>query len=428
MPLYSFDVFDTCLVRNLAQPSDIFLIVAEKFRANLEPILGPNYRAVFRDIRSRAEITAREKSPHQDITLSEIWSELVQEMPVIDRTDGIAAELEAERAALKPNPAILQQIRHLEEHGKRIIYVSDIYLTAPQLADLLKGVGFPVDDGTVYTSGEIGLLKKTGDLFRHVLEKEDCRARDILHTGDNDVADIARPRALGLKVRHVTQTRLTPLEDGILQQAGSRDALFFSRLAGEMRRMRLDGADRGDGTAHEYVSAFLGPVLFLFGRWMSERAAADNVQRLCFMSRDLYRLHRMALQMPRHFSAIDCRYFYVSRRSVNLPSLSDITPEELGRILYSGTPKPLASILELFELDPTEAGEEIAELVRKDGESSMLCDPEMEQRLIALLCQPPLRERIAALCENRRRAVHAYMDQEGLFGPERTALPISAGN
>ncbi|HGE6052906.1 TPA: hypothetical protein ACGG7T_003579, partial [Vibrio cholerae] len=58
----SFDIFDTAILRNVIEPTDIFTIV-EKFKG----IKG------FANKRIRAELKARKNSNEEDITIDEIY-------------------------------------------------------------------------------------------------------------------------------------------------------------------------------------------------------------------------------------------------------------------------------------------------------------------------------------------------------------------
>jgi hypothetical protein len=79
--LPSFDVFDTCLVRRYAFPTDVFLAVAEEFRSALAPSFGADYRVAFRDARVEAEERAVRAAEGEDVTLHEIWMVLTSMLP-----------------------------------------------------------------------------------------------------------------------------------------------------------------------------------------------------------------------------------------------------------------------------------------------------------------------------------------------------------
>jgi hypothetical protein len=74
----SFDVFDTCLTRRVAMPTDIFLECSHTMSelVGRHPTLA--FEEEFRWARDRGEQLARQESPYEDVTLSEVWEKTRQ--------------------------------------------------------------------------------------------------------------------------------------------------------------------------------------------------------------------------------------------------------------------------------------------------------------------------------------------------------------
>ena len=53
----------------------------------------------------------------------------------------------------------------------------------------------------MYVSSEYGKTKRTGNLFREVLEEEGMEGREgeVLHIGDHYISDYLNPRNVGMK-------------------------------------------------------------------------------------------------------------------------------------------------------------------------------------------------------------------------------------
>ncbi len=80
--IHSFDVFDTCLVRNVAAPSEVFfnlgLQVGEKAK-----ISDPRHFAEdFATWRMEAEARAFKNTSRVEVTLEEIWIQLHPMLPL----------------------------------------------------------------------------------------------------------------------------------------------------------------------------------------------------------------------------------------------------------------------------------------------------------------------------------------------------------
>ncbi|MBV9742588.1 MAG: hypothetical protein JO099_02395, partial [Acidobacteriia bacterium] len=95
--VHSFDVFDTCLLRMCAFPSDIFFEVGYRLASGSCPEERAAFAEDFRAARIQAERAARRKADREDTTLVEIWRELAPKIPLDDWQSGMEVELETER-------------------------------------------------------------------------------------------------------------------------------------------------------------------------------------------------------------------------------------------------------------------------------------------------------------------------------------------
>ena len=98
----------------------------------------------------------------------------VDNQAVIDAC--IEQELALEEEALTPTPGIVQALIAARATGARLIFVSDMYLTATQIRRLLRHCGLETffDDG--YSSTDVGRRKATGRMFPWLLRTEAIEA------------------------------------------------------------------------------------------------------------------------------------------------------------------------------------------------------------------------------------------------------------
>ena len=60
--------------------------------------------------------------------------------------------------------------------------------------------GFDIESVPVYVSSEFGLTKRSGNLFKKVLEEEKIeKTGSVLHIGDNLISDYIMPKHAGMK-------------------------------------------------------------------------------------------------------------------------------------------------------------------------------------------------------------------------------------
>ena len=122
----AFDVFDTLLRRDVAAPADLFALMERTGRA----------RPGFAAARRAAEAAARARHPGREVTLAEIYA-----CPELAGADP-AAECAAERAVLRPDPDLLAAARACKDRGLRVYVVSDMYLPAAEIGEILRRAGF----------------------------------------------------------------------------------------------------------------------------------------------------------------------------------------------------------------------------------------------------------------------------------------------
>lgn len=80
-----------------------------------------------------------------------------------------------------------------------MIIISDMYLDCSTIFTLLQNCGYNLDGVNVYISSEYALTKRTGKLFKKVLELESVKSNEVLHLGDNLRSDWFRPKLIGMK-------------------------------------------------------------------------------------------------------------------------------------------------------------------------------------------------------------------------------------
>lgn len=184
----SFDIFDTLIFRPFAEPTDLFYFIGAK--------LG---YMDFRRIRMEAETEARwekhKKTGSFEVTLADIWS-VLEEKTGLSAEEGIRIEEECELAFCYANPFMQEVYEKARQMGKRIVIISDMYLSEAFLRKMLEKNGYTGYE-KLYVSCEYDKNKGTGELFK--LAQEDLSLTDsaVIHIGDNENSDVKRAEACG---------------------------------------------------------------------------------------------------------------------------------------------------------------------------------------------------------------------------------------
>ena len=412
MNIIFYDVFDTCITRLLDDPNDVFYLLSDEIKFKHKHRFG---RDELYCARLQAATLAQSRRLGHEIKLEEIWQimgDLLNDSKIANCWD---AELDAERKVVVPIVERLQEAREFYKKGQKIIYVSDTYLPCWFIAELLKKNGYPIEKTKLYTSCEIGHRKESGVLFKNIIKEEKLDPRLIIHTGDNKYSDGAVPKSLGIK------TKLRSIEMPI----GSRSDLFAnialprlleSGVKSQQRKLELITNKCGESVeTGPLITELIGPVLTAFCSWALKNAEDRALKRLYFISRDARLTYVIAKVFSKSVTNIDCRYLYISRQAVFLPSASDVTPDQMPWLIRYFEKDNLKKFLDKLEV-PWEIFESACSDDNPLRNSCVLIDRnEIIRNLWEILNSPKIKEYLIERIIQRRSAALAYFEKMGLF-------------
>src|SRR5690606_24944551 len=191
----SLDCFDTLLWRDTHAPRDIFHGL-------------PDMTIIQRSsAESHARRAAMARGRGNEITIEEIYAQLMPNGSMADRKRAIDAEIAAEARhcfAFAPTVKLMQAAK---AKGLKVVIVSDTYLSADQLLGLIaqsggEDIAALIDQ--VFCSCQYG-KSKAGGRYQDVLRKLKIEPRSILHIGDNRRADVEGVARFGVHTAHLLQ-------------------------------------------------------------------------------------------------------------------------------------------------------------------------------------------------------------------------------
>lgn len=291
-PAVAFDVFDTLLYRDLARPADLFVLMERQGKAP----------AGFAAARAAAEADARANARaarRAEVTLAQIYAAPALAACGADP----AAEIAAETAVLRADPAMVELVNHLRAAGKRVYIVSDMYLPEKTIAALLRGAGYPAWDG-IFVSSEAGVQKRSGRLFRLFLQTTGLRAGKVLFVGNDRRADALGAALAGIRCMLVPP-RAAPAHWPRPQspEAGALAAFVANRALGQ---------NAAENIPEALGYALLGPLLLAFAQWLHARRAGHPGAALVFLARDM----ALVRELYEAATGETAGYLQVSRRSL----------------------------------------------------------------------------------------------------------------
>lgn len=418
-PVTSFDIFDTLLTLRAAHPKDLFGIL----RNRSADLLGPGIPvSEFVHHRVRAERKASEHAGGADPDLEAIYRELQSRLDLNE--ESCARLLERERALhseyLAPVPRGLELLRREREKGRRIVYLSDMYLPAEQLREELRRAGAWRDGDTLYVSAEADASKREGTLYQQLLRDAGLPRRHIRHIGDNKRTDGLQALKNGIRPTYFGHAKPNRREK-ILAGDGPPLASLGSLLAGasRMRRLRLETeapSRERDRTllTHQVIAPFL--VSFVLHTLRQARANGHN--RLYFLARDGYILHRIAQALePAVGGGLRCHYLYASRQAWQIASIRSIDADALQFILQPHNRTTLRQIAFRLHLSPEQLREHLRSTsLHNHPPDSSLGERERRELREQIKESTSFQQTILDQAAEARRRTLAYFRQEGLRG------------
>lgn len=318
----SFDIFDTLLKRDVFKPSDVFYLV------QLEYEKKSGIKLDFKKLRIEAEKRAREKTEYPEVTLDEIYEEL----NIQDKEELKSLEVDIECRVLHCNFEMKAIYDRCKDAGKDIYIISDMYLPTDFLATILQREGY---DGykALYVSAEYRKTKRSGELYKILLESQGIRSQDLIHIGDSRYADYFGARKCGIKAIKILRIS----GNTIYIKKPDKETCFENRSLFSFINSRVRKYTKREEKLGYEV---LGPILYSYSKWIHDqyervKNTDGRETALWFVARDMYLFKQVYETI--YGEENDARYIYISRKSLR-PVLTYTTGDisETGKAFPRG--------------------------------------------------------------------------------------------
>lgn len=377
----SFDIFDTLIVRPFLEPADLFYFMDEYFKQISECNLS------FKEVRIHAERICRKNirlvNPNwQDVTLEEIYQQMKKIYGFSEKNCEQLMkkeeELEIHFCMKRTIGKELYELAHIA--GKRIVLISDMYLSEKCVNQILRKNGYIFHDNIFLSSSE-RKLKYTGDLYQTAVEMCGIEKERILHIGDNWNVDYLKSRELGFQSCFLPKTKDILFNTlGDCYTGDSINASFnninsvidLSTIMSNPTVRTLYALVANESFDNPFVSFnsesnynrdayFIGYFvvgMHLLGitRWMTDILLKESYEKIHFIARDGY-LPKKIYDITRKYvdNLPPSEYLYASRKSLvvagiqskidlynigNNCSIYNQTPDNIYK-LYASVLKPL---------------------------------------------------------------------------------------
>jgi len=425
-----FDLFDT-LLRRRVEPETVKDLVARELARQLD---APDW-AALRQRRRELELELGQASERRgndhEFRLAEMMWQWVAEATG-DRDIGnlpermVRHELELEKAATFPTPGILKVLKALRAAGRRIIFVSDIYLDIESLWELLAchGLADCFDGG--YVSSSEFKTKSSGRLLESVLQQEGIEPAKLLFVGDNPHSDVVVPNRMGIDTvlirddeEYKRRLRLRTLE-----RLSADNRYWCGRLAREIVEVGARHIQE-DPSPHYRLGLLLAPALVTFTLHVLQEAQRQGLQRLFFLSREgltfLKMYRRLVRAMGLGEAAPPGVYLGTSRIATFMPSMAELSLPELFRMWDQYDRQSIRVLLRNLNL-PGEVFLPLAERCGIADPDAPVEDPHADAAFQRFLHDPEVQGAFTSCRDEVRGLMESYLRDKGMFGLKRVGI------
>ncbi|MUG96401.1 hypothetical protein F7734_30270 [Scytonema sp. UIC 10036] len=425
----SFDVFDTVLTRTVGAPKAIFFLLgkqlASQFLINCTPEAFA-YARISAEQRAYGNVGER-------CSLYQIYIELAAALRLSDEQREKIMHLECvlESQLIRPVPIARDLIQAARAQGKRVVFVSDMYLPAEFIKEQLVRHSFWVEGDELYVSYEYGKSKATGQLFQELISRHGILPAQVSHCGNDLRIDVQGAKKVGLKAQHFDEGNLNRYEKILESYSWATEGLS-SAFAGASRlaRLQIPVSSSKEAALRDVAAGVIAPTLVGFVLWVLYQARRMGLKRLYFVSRDGQILLEIARRLIDKLNlSCELRYIYGSRVAWNMPAVASLDREQAFQMLkrsswiLDGTSD--VSIRDFFarvSIAPEEISEILAAVGFQAKDWSRILNPLEQQALHPVLENSKVIELIFQKAHQKREVLMKYLEQEELLDSSAKGL------
>lgn len=196
------DLFDTVIFRR-NHPYQVIELWADSIM-NLFQLRMATKELFNIRLKIYSQISAEKEAVYSEI-IKKIFDELCLRNAFIDEISFdifLSAchyeELKFEIRSHFLNEKMVKYLKTQKNKGKKIVCVSDFYLSSEDLSYFLNKLGVLELYDVVYSSSDFSCNKRNGQLYKKVIEMLKCSPKECVMIGDNKRSDIVRAKENGI--------------------------------------------------------------------------------------------------------------------------------------------------------------------------------------------------------------------------------------
>ena len=438
----SFDLFDTLLIRRIHDPDLVKLPVA-RFISELskQHNCTVGWKKI-QDLRDEIEREYRAETgkhfddheacyPHY---MEELLRQIFGDQDSAELLEKVTDyEIFMENSMLVPREELVNWLKELADAGKRIFIISDMYLPATHLKQLVAHAGILDFVEDVISSADTFLAKASGKGYSLVAEKYGIDYKDWLHIGDNGFSDGLRAAEMGIESLIINDPREEQRKSIVKRYYNYSDGKPFWR--GRILQQLMaphEGENKKQPPLYIEGYNFIGPMIGLFVQRIAELSIEKNITKVFFLSREGWTFKRYWEQaMPALYpqgGLPEIDYLYVSRMALAGAScaFNGLTKTKADIAFLPSGNRDFRDVCRIFSLD----SEGFEVYLKSFGLTKETClshihdgyAPENRRKFEAMLEDSEFQDEVKAQSKDSNCAMLRYFEEVGFFDHKEVAI------
>ena len=323
-------------------------------------------------------------------------------------------EIKAEKRAIFINPEILPIFERYKD--LKMYCISDFYMGADSLKELLDYLKLPVKIEKIYSSADYLLNKRSGNLYKKAEEELNIKPKEHIHVGDNQYSDIEMAQSLGIETIKTTKTD-------------------FDFVPEKARRFNfdLDQVKKKDDTKENRLfnsGVDLAPLLYFYGYSIVEYAIKNKIDTVYYATREgetFIKTHELIKKNnPFGVDVPNCETIEVSRMATFSASLKEFSVMELLRLWSQYRTQSMKALFKTLAIDIDGYKQYLGKYDLTPEEN--IVDPWFDIRVQRLCADKEFKEKIQVELDRKRSELLEYFEKKkGITNNEEPMFMVDIG-
>ena len=421
--IISFDIWDT-IIKRKCHPEEVKLATARYIVLKYEKKLKDKYNNIYEILKKRDEIEAEECKRNKDdghddecrildvfkILQKEIFKEEIADIS----EELLKEEIEQEKRVIFINPEIVPIFEKYKD--LKMYCISDFYMGAESLKELLNYLKLPVKIEKIYSSADYLLNKRSGNLYKKAEEELGIKPEEHIHVGDNQYSDIEMANSLGIETIKTTKT-----EFDFVPEKGRKFNFDLSCVKKEEKtkydKLFNSGVD-------------LAPLLYFYGYSIVEYAIKNGIDKVYYATREgetFIKIHELIKENnPFGVKLPDSDIIEVSRMATFSASLKEFSIVELMRLWSQYRVQSMKALFKTLAIDIESYKQYLGkyDLVPEEN----IIDPWFDLRVQNLCADKEFTDKIQVELNRKRSELLEYFEnKKGITNNEEPMFMVDIG-